>query len=104
MSWLLLIAAGCCEVFGVIGLAKVNAKPGIFSFSLLIGGFILSLCLLSIAMNDIPMSIAYSVWTGIGTVGSTLIGMFVYGEPKDKWRLAFISLIIVSVIGLKLVE
>jgi len=55
-------------------------------------------------MNEIPMSIAYAVWTGIGTVGSTLVGMYVFDEPKDKWRITFIALIIVSVIGLKLVD
>ncbi|MEK3644249.1 MULTISPECIES: DMT family transporter [Aeribacillus] len=104
MSWIFLIIAGCCEVIGVTGLTKVNSSPSFSSFFMLIGGFILSLYFLSLSMNEIPMSIAYAVWTGIGTVGSTLVGMYVFDEPKDKWRITFIALIIVSVIGLKLVD
>jgi len=53
-------------------------------------------------MKSLPAGTAYAVWTGIGTVGGTLVGMFFYGEDKDWKRILFISLIIVAVVGLKL--
>jgi paired small multidrug resistance pump len=102
--WLALLAAGCCEMIGVIGIARVNKSPTILSYFILTGGFALSLGLLSIAMKGIDMSVAYAVWTGIGAAGSTLSGMFVFGEPKRKARIGFIFLIVASVIGLKLVS
>jgi len=101
MVWILLILAGCFECVGVIGITKVNQKASLASYAVLIGGFLLSFILLSISMESIPMGTAYAVWTGIGTVGATLVGMFFYGESKDKWRIVFIVLIILSVIGLK---
>lgn len=102
MTWLLLILAGLFEVAGVIGIIKVNQRPSYSSYTLLAGGFLVSFLFLSLAMKEISMGTAYAVWTGIGTAGSTLVGMFFYGEPKDKFRLLFIAIIIISVIGLKL--
>jgi paired small multidrug resistance pump len=103
MSWVSLIAAGCFEVVGVIGITMVNRVLSFRSFSILIGGFALSFFCLAFAMTDISMGTAYAVWTGIGTVGGTLVGMIIYGEPKERMRIVYILLIIVSVIGLKLV-
>jgi paired small multidrug resistance pump len=103
MSWFFLILAGCFEVVGVIGITKINKSPSIRSYILLVLGFGLSFIFLSFAMKDIEMSTAYAVWTGIGTVGSALVGILLYGESKDKLRLTFIALIIFSVVGLKLV-
>nr|WP_194950242.1 SMR family transporter [Anoxybacillus flavithermus] len=65
-------------------------------------GFLVSFSLLSIALSTLPMGIAYAVWTGIGTVGGTLVGMFVYGDAKDWKRILFIALIITAIVGLKL--
>lgn len=103
MTWVLLILAGCFEVVGVIGITQVNRKPSVVSYAVLIIGFTLSFLLLSISMRDIAMGTAYAVWTGIGTVGSAVVGMLFYGEPKDKVRLFFIGLVIASVAGLKLI-
>ncbi|CDQ39137.1 DMT family transporter [Virgibacillus salexigens] len=104
MDWFFLIAAGVSEVIGVMGINKVNQQRTITSFTWLIGGFILSFALLSIAMQTIPMSTAYAVWTGIGTVGSALAGMFFYNESKDWRRLLFIAMILCAAIGLKLIS
>jgi paired small multidrug resistance pump len=104
MMWLLLITAGLFEVVGVTGMSMVNTRKHVLSWIVLIGGFSISFLCLSIAMTAIPMGTAYGVWTGIGTVGSAVVGMTVYGEPRDAKRLLFITMIIVSVIGLKMVS
>ncbi|WP_421617029.1 DMT family transporter [Brevibacillus sp. TJ4] len=104
MSWISLVLAGLCEVMGVIGINQVNRNRSVTSFLLLIGGFGLSFALLSYAMQEIAMGTAYAVWTGVGTVGSALVGMLYYGDSKDAKRLFCIALIVISVIGLKLIE
>ncbi|OMP68057.1 DMT family transporter [Domibacillus epiphyticus] len=104
MMWVLLIIAGLFEVVGVTGMSMVNTKKHVLSWIVLIGGFSLSFLCLSIAMTAIPMGTAYGVWTGIGTVGSTIVGMTIYGEPRDVKRIFFITMIIVSVVGLKIVS
>ncbi len=104
MMWLLLVVAGLLEVIGVTGITMVNKRKTALAWTMLIGGFGLSFICLSVAMQFIPMGTAYAVWTGIGTAGSTLVGMVVYKEPRDKKRILFLSLILLSVIGLKLVS
>ncbi|RSK28485.1 multidrug efflux SMR transporter [Bacillus sp. HMF5848] len=104
MTWAMLIIAGCFEVVGVIGIARINQKQSLLSYAIMIGGFGLSFLLLSEAMQEIDMGTAYAVWTGIGTVGSAVVGMLFYGESKNWIRLLCITLILVSVIGLKLIE
>lgn len=104
MSWFFLILAGCFEVVGVTGINLVNRSHSFLSYFLLVGGFFTSFLCLSVAMEEIAMGTAYAVWTGIGTVGSALLGMFVYGESKNSLRIFFIGLIILSVIALKIVS
>ncbi|WP_099159971.1 DMT family transporter [Virgibacillus ndiopensis] len=104
MAWIYLIIAGVGEVVGVLGINQVNQKKNTSSFLVLFGGFLLSFVFLSIAMETIPMSTAYAVWTGIGTVGSALVGMFVFGESKNWRRILFISMILLSAVGLKLIS
>ncbi|OKL36071.1 DMT family transporter [Domibacillus mangrovi] len=101
MMWSLLILAGLFEVAGVTGMSMMNVRKNVLSWGIFIGGFSFSLLFLSIAMTTIPMGTAYAVWTGIGTVGSTIIGMLIYKEPRDAKRLIFIAVIIMSVVGLK---
>ncbi|GGB36245.1 QacE family quaternary ammonium compound efflux SMR transporter [Virgibacillus dakarensis] len=104
MAWLLLIIAGVGEVIGVAGINKVNQEKSVSAFITLIGGFVMSFVFLSIAMESLPMSTAYAVWTGMGTVGSALVGMVVYGESKDWRRILFISMILSAAVGLKLIS
>jgi len=104
MSWLWLILAGCFEVVGVIGITQVNQRASFRSYLIMGGGFLLSFLFLSLAMKEIAMGTAYAVWTGIGTVGSTVIGMVFYKEPKDALRLFFIAIVIIAVAGLKLIH
>lgn len=72
------------------------------SLLLWIAAFAASFVLLALAMQAIPMSTAYAIWTGIGTVGTALTGMFLYREPREWRRVLFITMIICSATGLKL--
>lgn len=104
MDWLMLILGGCFEVVGVIGLKRTAEKNNWFNYFILIGGFIMSFQLLVRAMETIPLSTAYAVWTGIGTVGAAVVGMVFFKESKSWLRVACILGIIFSVVGLKLVH
>ncbi|WP_338473386.1 multidrug efflux SMR transporter (plasmid) [Niallia sp. XMNu-256] len=82
MSWVFLIIAGICEIVGVNGMQIMAKGQKLKGFFIILIGFILSFTLLSLAMKTIPLGVAYAVWTGIGTVGSAIVGMLFYGESK----------------------
>ena len=103
MDWFALILAGSSEVLGVLNIKRLTMKKWDGAIYLILS-FGASLFLLSYAMKTIPMGTAYGVWTGIGTIGSTLLGMFLYGEPKEWKRIFFIALILASAIGLKIIS
>ena len=106
MSWLTLIVAGLFEVGFTFCMGKARSTNGI-EFYLWGLGFIVSLALsmilLAKATQSIPMGTAYPVWTGIGAVGTVIMGILFFNEPVTFLRLFFITTLIVSIIGLKLV-
>ncbi|MCQ4088097.1 multidrug efflux SMR transporter [Saccharibacillus sp. JS10] len=104
MAWIALVLAGCVEVIGVIALKQVSMRKSLRSFALLFASFVSSFSLLTFAMQHIPMGTAYAIWTGIGTVGGAMVGMFMYGEPKEARRLLFIAMILSAAVGLKLIS
>ncbi len=104
MAWMAIILAGFSEVFGVAMMNRFQQVRNISTVLLLIINFGLSLLLLSYAMNTVPMSTAYAVWTGIGASGGALIGMIFFGESKDWKRILFILMILIAAIGLKLLS
>ncbi|WP_393965707.1 DMT family transporter [Exiguobacterium sp. S22-S28] len=104
MPWIILIFAGIFEVIGVSSINRLNRQFNLSSLFIFILFFGLSFSFLSIAMASIPMGTAYAVWTGIGTVGATLLGMFLFNEEKSFKRLLFLGMILISVIGLKVLE
>ncbi|NEZ42390.1 DMT family transporter [Paenibacillus alvei] len=104
MAWITLIAAGLLEVIGVIGIKRVAEKNNWPNNIMMIAAFFLSFKLLIGAMQTIPLSTAYAVWTGVGTVGSALVGMLIYQESKRPFRLLCIVGIIGCVVGLKLLD
>ncbi len=104
MAWAAIVLAGFCEIFGVIGIKGVSQKKGLGAYVLMLASFAGSFLLLSYAMNTLPMGTAYAVWTGIGTVGSTIVGMFLFGEPKEWRRVLFIAMILGSAVGLKIIS
>ncbi|MFK7693930.1 DMT family transporter [Paenibacillus sp. HJGM_3] len=101
MAWASLILAGLCEVFGVSMMNRWVRDRRWTTMMLLAGGFALSFFCLSVAMKELPMGTAYAIWTGIGTAGGTLLGMWVYGESRNWKRVLFIVLILGSAVVLK---
>jgi len=104
MNWIYLLLAGSFEVVSVMGINKVKKCLNWQAIIMLAGGFVLSFSLLFKAMQTISMGTSYAIWTGIGTVGSTLVGMFIYGESKDWRRILFITMVLTAAIGLKLIS
>lgn len=102
MEWVYLILAGCFEVVGVDNMNRALKKKTILSFAILFLGFGCSIFFLNLAMKTLPMGVSYAVWTGIGTVGGTAVGMLFHNEPKDLKRIFFIAMILAGVVGLKL--
>jgi quaternary ammonium compound-resistance protein SugE len=107
MSWILLIIGGLFEVAFASCLGKAKETTGMESAYWMIG-FLLSLTvsmfLLYKATQELPIGTAYAVWTGIGAVGTVLVGILVFKEPATFWRIFFIITLIVSIIGLKFVS
>ncbi|WP_264739335.1 DMT family transporter [Cytobacillus firmus] len=104
MSWLFLILAGLFEMTGVTMINSLHKKRNWQSLFLLIGGFGASFIFLALAMKELPMGTAYAVWTGIGAAGGAILGMILYGEPRDAKRIFFIAIVLSAAIGLKLVS
>lgn len=91
MAWMYLIIAGLFEIVGVIGIKKVTKDNNWTNNIILIGGFIISFQFLTMALQEIQLSIAYAVWTGIGTLGAAVVGILFFKEPKMLFGL-FVSL------------
>ncbi|MCS0674011.1 multidrug efflux SMR transporter [Cytobacillus firmus] len=104
MSWVFLILAGLFEMTGVTMINSWHKKRNWQSLFLLLGGFGASFIFLALAMKELPMGTAYAVWTGIGAAGGAILGMILYGEPKDAKRIFFIAMVLSAAIGLKLVS
>lgn len=104
---MILILAGFCETGFAFCLGKMKGLTGI-EYYLWGAGFLLSLTLsmilLAKAVQTIPIGTAYPIWTGIGAVGTVLVGIFFFREPVTFWRLFFISTLIISIVGLKMVS
>lgn len=104
MSWLIIILSGCMEI-GVVYNVKKSEGFTKLKYTLLCFMFIFfSVSLLCAALRGIPISVGYAVWTGIGSAGSVLMGMFLFKESKDMRKILLVSGIIICVIGLKLVS
>jgi quaternary ammonium compound-resistance protein SugE len=107
MNWLILIIAGLFEVGFTTCLGKAKETTGTTAY-LWWAGFVISLTvsmyLLYKATLTLPMGTAYAVWTGIGAVGTVIIGILFFKEPVAFWRLFFITTLIGSIVGLKAVS
>ena len=105
MNWIILIVAGLCECGFTFCLGKANlatGKAAIAWYAVFVLLYALSMVFLAKATKTIPLGTAYPVWTGIGAVGTVLIGILVFKEPASFWRLFFIFTLIASVVGLKM--
>ncbi|MCF1191579.1 multidrug efflux SMR transporter [Mangrovimonas sp. AS39] len=107
MNWVLLIIAGLFEVAFAACLGKAKESTGSEATYWYLGFLIclaISMLLLVKVSKELPIGTAYAVWTGIGAVGTVLVGIFVFKEPATFWRLFFISTLIISIVGLKWVS
>ncbi len=107
MNWILLIIAGLFEVGFASCLGKAKETSGTASWWWFAGFLVclaISMALLVKATQTLPIGTAYAVWTGIGAVGTVLVGIFFFKEPADFWRLFFIITLIGSIVGLKAVS
>ncbi|MDX9850980.1 MAG: quaternary ammonium compound efflux SMR transporter SugE [Anaerolineaceae bacterium] len=101
MAWLILLIAGLFEVVWAVGLKYTEGFTRLWPSVITAAGMVVSLYLLSVALKQLPIGTAYAVWTGIGAVGTALIGIFFLGEPRDIARVLSILLIVAGIVGLK---
>lgn len=103
MAWLTLFAAGLFEVGWAIGLKYSAGFTKFWPSVATIVAMVISLLLLGLALKNLPLGTAYAVWTGVGTIGTVILGIFLFAESADIVRLASIGLILAGIVGLKLV-
>lgn len=102
MAWILLFFAGLFEIGWAIGLKYTDGFSRLLPTALTLTAMVVSFALLGMALKTLPVGTAYAVWTGIGTVGTALLGVWLLGEPATAMRLACIGLIVCGIVGLKL--
>jgi quaternary ammonium compound-resistance protein SugE len=103
MAWLILAVAGLFEIGWAIGLKYTEGFTRLWPTLGTVASMIVSLGLLGLALRTLPVGTAYAVWTGVGTIGTALLGMALFNESADLLRLACIGLIVAGIVGLKLV-
>ncbi|WP_143957877.1 quaternary ammonium compound efflux SMR transporter SugE [Rhodoligotrophos appendicifer] len=101
MAWATLFLAGLLEIGWAVGLKYTEGFTRLWPTVLTAASMIISLLLLGIAVRSLPIGTAYAVWTGIGTVGTAILGLYLFGEPATVVRLGCIGLIIAGIVGLK---
>ena len=104
MAWLLLIIAGVLEIGWAVGLKYTAGFTRVVPTALTLFSMAASLGLLGLSLRSLPLGTAYAVWTGIGTLGTALLGIMLFGETVSPARLAAIGLIVTGIIGLKVVS
>lgn len=104
MAWVVLFIAGLLEVGWAVGLKYTQGFTKLWPSVGTVGAMAVSFLLLSHALKTIPVGTGYAIWTGIGAVGTVVIGMASLGEPREVGRIVCILLIIVGIVGLKIVS
>ncbi|CAM5785226.1 quaternary ammonium compound efflux SMR transporter SugE [Rhizobacter fulvus] len=102
MPWTLLFFAGLFEVAWAIGLKYTDGFSKLVPSALTIAAMVASVVLLGLAMKHLPVGTAYAVWTGIGTVGTVILGIMLMGDSAAPLRLVCLGLIVLGIAGLKL--
>jgi quaternary ammonium compound-resistance protein SugE len=101
MAWIYLIIAGIFEVVWAMALKYSQGFTKLFPSLITLGGMIISFYLLSLATKTLSIGTAYAIWTGIGALGAVILGIFLFKEPVNFWRIVFLCLILIGIIGLK---
>lgn len=102
MRWIMLVTAGLFEVGWAIGLKYTEGFSRLWPTVWTVLAMVVSLWLLGASMKSLPVGTAYAVWVGVGSVGTVILGMALFGEPANAGRLISVALIIAGIIGLKL--
>ena len=102
MAWGILFLAGLFEVAWAVGLKYTEGLTKLWPTVATGAAVVISLGLLGLSLRTLPLGTAYAIWTGIGTVGTTILGIVLFKEPATAIRLACVSLIVAGIIGLKL--
>ena len=102
MAWMILVVAGLLEVGWAVGLKYTEGFTRLWPTVGTVGAMVLSVGLLGLAMRTLPVGTAYAVWTGIGALGTVILGMVLFGEPATVARLLCVGLILAGIVGLKL--
>ena len=102
MAWGLLFIAGLFEIGWAIGLKYTQGFTRLWPTLGTVGAMVISVGLLGVAMRELPVGTAYAVWTGIGAVGTVILGIVLFGDPANAPRLVCVGLIVAGILGLKL--
>ena len=103
MAWIVLFVAGILEVTWAVGLKYTEGFTRLLPSVATISAMAASMGLLGLAVRTLPLGTAYAVWTGIGTVGTVLAGIWLFREPASFLRLLCVVLIVSGIVGLKLI-
>ena len=101
MAWLYLVIAGLFEIVWAIGLKYTEGFTRLWPSVWTLAGMVASIGFLAQALKTIPLGTGYAVWTGIGAVGTAVLGIVLFGESKDPLRLTFILVIVGGIVGLR---
>ena len=104
MSWVILIIAGVFEIAWAIGLKYTNGFSRLWPSVGTLAAMVASVVLLAVAMKELPVGTAYAVWTGVGAIGTALLGIYLFGDSASPARLACLAMIAAGIIGLKIVS
>jgi quaternary ammonium compound-resistance protein SugE len=104
MSWIILILAGAAEITWAVALKYADGFTRIIPSVITLIGYIASLILLSMAMKRLPLGTSYAVWTGIGIVGTTVLGIFMFHEKMSLLQFICVAMIVMGIIGLNLLS
>lgn len=101
MAWLVLLLAGLCEIGWAVGLKLSDGFTRLGASVVTVLAMAVSIVLLGLAMRELPLGTAYAAWTGIGAVGTVLLGILLFDESASAGRLFCVSLIVAGIVGLK---
>ena len=104
MSWVILIVAGLFEIVWAIGLKYTDGFTRFWPSVGTSAAMLVSVLLLGIAMKDLPVGTAYAVWTGVGAIGTALLGIYLFGDSASAARLVCLAMIAGGIVGLKIVS
>ena len=103
MAWVWLVLAGLLEIVWAIGLKYTDGFTRLVPSAITVAAMIASVYFHALAVRTIPIGTGYAVWTGIGAVGTAILGMILFSEPRTVLRIASIAFIVIGIVGLKLV-